>query len=226
MTGCGAITGMRRAALLLAGAAALLAGCGSGGSSGTVPATATAVADAPCTQPALTTALRANGTAKPIGVENLRCKADYALTDVREGPLRATILWQRANGGWSLVDRTASGVCPQQGAVQKLCTAAPRDPSLRRCTQKAFLVALRDDVDQARFRVGEIRCSGDYARTAFILTECGTGQKETPDGCSRARVAAWRRDATRWRLITYRDKLDCPLVQAAAPKYPTALCSA
>jgi hypothetical protein len=213
---------MARAALsLLIIAAALLAGCGETSR----PATTTAAAPrkAACTRPALLQALRGLGTGSPVVVQLLRCGSGYAFTRVREGARRSVILWQDAAGRWEQIARDDPGACPQQAAAQSLCKVPPPDPALRRCTETAFLHALRDDVDQVRFRVDQIRCRGGFARTRFTIVDCPPGQtgKYT---CERTRVAAWRLDPGRWKLITYSPALDCNVVRAAAPKFPAALC--
>jgi hypothetical protein len=217
-----AIRSVPRAALLLIVVAGLLAGCGDATSP---PATATSAArKAACTRPALLQALRGLGNASPVIVQMLRCGSGYAFTRVREGKRQSVILWQDAAGRWEQIARDKPSACPQQAAAQSLCKVPPPDPALRRCTSKAFLEALRDDVDQVQFRIGQIRCRGGYARTRFTIVDCPPGQAAGAYGCSRTRVAAWRRDTERWKLITYSAALDCNVVQAAAPKFPAALC--
>lgn len=210
--------------LCVLASAVLLAACG-GGDAGSPPP-ATTAARAACTKPELTTALRRLGTAPDVAVRSLHCAHGYALTSVQEGARRSVILWQDAAGTWSQIARDDPGACPEQAARQKLCRPPKPDPALRRCTTKAFLSALRADVGKVRFRVERIRCSGGFAVTRFAFLECLPGQTGDPRGCKRTRVAAWRRDPRRWRLVTFEEKLDCPVVQAAAPKYPDALCGA
>jgi hypothetical protein len=218
------MAGMRRARSCALVVALVLAGCGGGGG-GSTGAASTAPAKAACTRPVLLRAVRTLSTADPVVVERVRCATGYALTRVQEGEARSQILWQDVGGTWTVVARDDPAACPQLAAQQKLCTLPPPDPALRRCTTKAFLEAVRDDVEKVRSRVDELRCRGDFARTRFTILECLPGQTGSRRGCERTRIAAWRRDATRWRLITYADKLDCDVVRAAAPKYPPALCS-
>jgi hypothetical protein len=214
--------GVVRALLLVTVVAALLAGCGE--TRGPSRSTTTATAAAACTKPALLAALRTLGTADPLAVQNLRCGSGYALTRVREGETFATILWQDVNGTWSQVAREDPGACPEQAAARSLCTPPPPDPALRRCTTKAFLAALRADVDRLPFRVEQMRCAGGFATTRFVVSDCLPEQTTNRSACERTRVAAWRRDATRWRLITYSQTLDCNVVRDAAPRFPAALC--
>jgi hypothetical protein len=214
-----------RAVLCALASTLLLAACG-GGDKATTP-TATTAAKAGCTKPELTTALRRLGTAPTVGVDSLRCGSGYAFTAVHEGARHSVILWQDASGTWSQVARDDPGACPAQAAKQRLCSEPKADPALRRCTSAAFLSALRADVDKSRFRVLKIRCSGDFARTRFAFVGCLPGQTGgSVRGCARVREAAWRRTPQRWKLITFEEQLDCPEVQAAAPKYPDALCTA
>jgi hypothetical protein len=217
------IRGVSRAVLCVVASAVLLAACGGGDNAASAP-TATTAARAACTKPELTTALRRLGTASTVAVQSVRCAPGYALTTVREGARRSVVLWQDAAGTWSQIARDAAGACPDQAAKQQLCTAPKADPALRRCTTTAFLAALRADVDKVRFRIDRIRCSGGFARTRFAFVDCLPGQTGDRRGCERTREAAWRRDSQRWRLITFEQKLDCPVIQAAAPTYPAALC--
>jgi hypothetical protein len=209
--------------LCVLASAVLLAACG-GDDNASVP-TATTAAKAGCTKPELTTALRRLGTSPSVAVDSLHCARGYAFTAVREGERRSVLLWQDAGGTWSLVARDVPGGCPPQASRLKLCAAAKVDPALRRCTRAAFLSALRADVDKTRFRVERIRCSGDFAVTRFAFIGCLPGQNAgSSKGCTRVRQAAWRRTPQRWKLITFEEQLDCPVVQAAEPKYPDALC--
>jgi hypothetical protein len=226
MSASAGIRGVSRAVLCVVASAVLLASCGGGGDKTASAPTATTAARAACTKPQLTTALRRLGTARTVAVERLQCAGGYALTTVREGQRRSVVLWQDAAGSWSQVARDVAGACPEQAAAQKLCRPPKADPALRRCTRAAFLSALRADVDKVRFRLDRIRCSGGFARTRFAFVACLPGQTGDRRGCERTREAAWRRDARRWRLITFAQKLDCPVVQAAAPRYPAALCGA
>jgi hypothetical protein len=213
-----------RAALCLVVLAALVAGCG-GADEPDRAATATVAAKAACTRATLTTELRRLTTAIPVVVQSLRCTSGYALTRVREGERRSVVLWQDAAGTWSLIARDDPGACPDQAAALKLCKPPPVNPALRRCTRHAFLSALRADVDKVQFRVDQIRCDGGFARARFTIVECLPGQTGDRRGCERTRIAAWRRDARRWRLITYSEKPSCAVIRAAAPKYPSGLCS-
>jgi hypothetical protein len=223
MTASDEIRGVRRTALLLVVAAAgLLGACGE--SSTPAPATTTAVAVAPCTEAALLRAVRGLGNASPVVVRALRCTEGYALTRVQEGETRSVILWQEVNGRWEQVARDEPEACPQQAAAHELCKPPPPDPSLRRCTEKAFQAALRADVDKLPFRVDQIRCRGGFARTRFTISDCKPEQTTGRQYCERKRVAAWRRVAARWKLITYSPAIDCAVVQAAAPAFPAALC--
>ncbi len=223
MTASAGISRVGRAALIVAIAAALVAGCGDSGDPATI--TAAPAAKAACTKPVLLTELRRLGNTPQVAVNTLRCGDGYALTNVREGETRATILWQEAAGQWSQIDRVDPGRCPEQAAKQQLCKQAAPDPALRRCTDKAFLAALRDDVDKLPFRITRRRCSGNFASTTFVISDCAPEQTAPRNTCERTRIAAWRRDATRWRLITYRQRLDCSEVQAAVARFPDALCS-
>jgi hypothetical protein len=217
------IRGVRRAALLvMVAAAGLLGGCGD---ATPAPKTATAAAAAAaCTRPALLQALRGLGTANPLAVRAFRCADGYALTRVREGATRSVILWQGVTGRWEQVARDAPDACPQQAAAHALCKPPPADPTLTRCTEHAFQNALRADVDKLRFHVDQIRCRGGFARTRFTISDCKPEQTTGLQYCQRKRVAAWRRTATRWKLITYTPALDCNVVQAASPKFPDSLC--
>ena len=182
---------MTRAALCaiaIAASATAFAGCG-GGNGTPAGTSSTAAHAAACTRPELTTALRRLGTASTVAVQSLRCKGGYALTRVREGERRSVVLWQDAGGTWSQIGRDDPGACPQQASRQKLCTQPRADPALRRCTRKAFLVALRADVDRIRFRVDQLRCIGAFARTRFTIAECLPGQTGDPRGCRRTRSA-------------------------------------
>lgn len=212
----------RTSLLLVVGAAGLLGGCGE--ASSPAPRTATTAAAAPCTRPALLQALRGLGTGTPLAVQRLRCGSGYALTRVAEGERRSVILWQEVNGRWEQVARDEPEACPQQAAAHALCKPPPPDPALRRCTQQAFQHALHADVDQVRFRVDQIRCRGGFARTRFTVSDCRPEQTTDRQYCKRTRVAAWRRTAARWKLITYNPALDCDVARAAAPKFPAALC--
>lgn len=217
------IRGVRRAVLCVLASTLLLAACG-GDDNASAP-TATTAGKAACTKPELTTALRRLGTSASVAVDSLHCASGYAFTAVREGERRSVLLWQDAAGTWSLVARDDPGGCPQQASKQHLCTPPKVDAALRRCTRAAFLSALRTDVDKTRFRVERIRCSGDFAVTRFAFLGCLPGQNGgSTTGCTRVREAAWRRTPQRWKLITFEEQLDCPVVQAAAPKYPAALC--
>jgi hypothetical protein len=211
-----------RAALVLTVVGALLAGCGQTRSP--AGSTTTATAAAACTKPALLAALRSLGTAQPVAVQSLRCASGYALTRVREGERFSMILWQDVAGTWSHVARGGPGACPEQAAATALCKLPPPDPALRRCTTTALLAALRADVDKRPFRIEDKHCAGGFARTRFVVSDCRPGQTSNRSGCERRRVAAWRRDATRWRLITYSEALDCNVVRDAAPRFPAALC--
>lgn len=223
MTASAAIPRVGRAGSCVLIVALLLAGCGDSGGPPRA-ATTTIPAKAACTRPALLTAVRALTTTSPVVVERLRCEEGYALTRVLEGERRSQVLWQDVGGTWSHVAREEIGTCPPLAAQHKLCTIAPPDPELRRCTRSAFLQALRTDVDKVRFVVDALRCRGNFARTRFTVTECLPEQTGDRRGCRRTRVAAWRRDATRWRLITYSEQLDCSVVRAAAPRFPAPLC--
>jgi hypothetical protein len=208
-----------RAARALAVAAVLLGGCGdAGGSAGTT----TSAAKAACTKPALLSTMRAIGAG--TAVETLRCAPGYAFTLVGDGRKRAVVLWHDVEGRWTQVARDVPGACPAQARSLALCTPPRVDEALRRCTQAAFLHALADDVDQKRFRVLSRRCVGDYAATRFLGSDCKAGQTASVYGCERIRVAAWRRGPARWQLITYRPRLDCSELRAAAPRFPQSLC--
>jgi hypothetical protein len=223
MTASDEIRTVRRTALPLVVAVAMLIG-GCGESSSPAPATATTAVKAACTKPALLQALRGLGTGTPLVVQTLRCADGYALTRVHEGETRSVILWQGVNGRWEQVARDAPAACPQQAAAHALCKPPPPDPSLTRCTVRAFQNALRADVDKLRFHVDQIRCRGGFARTRFTISDCKPEQTTGLQYCQRKRVAAWRRTATRWKLITYTPALDCNVVQAASPKFPDSLC--
>jgi hypothetical protein len=217
------IRGVRRAVLCVLASTLLVAACG-GDDNASVP-TATTAAKAACSKPELTTALRRLGTSPSVAVDSLHCASGYAFTAVREGERHSVLLWQDAAGTWSLIARDDPGGCPEQASKRRLCTPPKVDAALRRCTDAAFLSALRTDVDKTRFRVERIRCSGNFAVTRFAFIGCLRGQNEgSAKGCTRIREAAWRRTAQRWKLITFEQQLDCPVVQAAAPKYPAALC--
>jgi hypothetical protein len=207
-----------RAARALAVAAVLLGGCGdAGGSSRT-----TTTAKAACTKAALQGTMRAIGAG--TAVETLRCAPGYAFTLVGDGRKRAVVLWHDVEGRWTQLDRDVPGACPAQARSLALCAPPRVDQALRRCTQAAFLHALGDDVDQKRFRVLSRRCVGDYAATRFLGSDCRAGQTASVYGCERIRVAAWRRGPARWQLITYRPRLDCTELRAAAPRFPQSLC--
>ncbi len=208
-----------RAALAAVIAAGLLAGCGD---SGAGAGTATTAAKAACTKAAILAQLRVIGAGDRV--ESLRCAPGYAFTRVRDGGRRAVVLWRDAAGTWAQDVRDVPGSCPPAAQSRSLCTPAAPDPALRRCTDAAFLHALRLDVQARDFRIESERCSGDFARTRFRLNSCARGQTGGGYACVNTRVAAWRRDATRWKLIAYRPQLACAELQAAAPKYPDALC--
>jgi hypothetical protein len=75
--------------------------------------------------------------------------------------------------------------------------------TVRRCSSRAFVTALREDVDQLRFVIDRMRCRGNFASTRYTVSDCQPEQTERPSACERTRLGAWRRDVTRWRLITY-----------------------
>jgi hypothetical protein len=209
-----------RAVLVAVMAVALLAGCGDSGGAGA--GTATTAAKAVCTKAAILAQLRAIGAGN--AVDSLRCAPGYAFTRVRDGGRGAVVLWRDAAGTWTQDVRDVPGACPAAARSRSLCTPAAPDPALRRCTQAAFLHALRLDIHARGFRIESERCSGDFARTTFRIDSCQPGQAPAGYVCVNTRVAAWRRDATRWKLIAYRPKLACAELQAAAPKYPETLC--
>jgi hypothetical protein len=208
-----------RALLVALMAAALLAGCGD---SGAGAGAATTAAKAVCTKAAILAQMRAIGAGD--AVDSLRCAPGYAFTRVRDGAKRAVVLWRDAAGTWTPDVRDVPGACPPAARSRSLCTSAAPDPALRRCTDAAFLYALRLDVHARGFRIDSKRCSGDFARTTYRIDSCAPGQSGGGYVCVNTRVAAWRRDATRWKLIAYRPQLACAELQAAAPKYPDALC--
>ncbi|MDP1849630.1 MAG: hypothetical protein Q8K79_17725 [Solirubrobacteraceae bacterium] len=219
--------------MLTFAAAVLVAGCGetrdstatTGDSSAMrQDAKTTAAAQAPCTKPALLQELRSTSQGAPASIRTLRCAPGYALTRVSQGETRATLLWEDHSGLWSEIERVAPGVCSAQAAAHRLCAQPPPDSGLRRCDSRAFVAALREDVDQLRFAIDRMRCRGNFASTRYTFSDCLPEQTERRSACERTRVAAWRRDATRWRLITYGSTLDCAVVRAAAPRFPTALC--
>jgi len=226
---------VERAALLLltVAAALLIAGCGetsdstattSDSSALTTDATATTGAPAVCTKPALLQELRAASQGAPASVRTLRCAPGYALTRVSQGETRATLLWEDRFGRWSEIERVAPGVCSAQAATHRLCAQPALDPALRRCSSRAFVAALREDVDKLPFVIDRMRCRSNFASTRYTVSDCLPEQTQRRSACERTRVAAWRRDATRWRLITYASTLDCAVVRAAARRFPTALC--
>ena len=222
---------MARAALVLTVAAALLiAGCGETSESTATTSDSFAVttdatgAPAACTKPALLQELRAASQGAPVSIRTLRCAPGYALTRVSQGETRATLLWEDRSGRWSEIERVAPGVCSAQAAAHRLCAQPAPDPALRRCSSRAFVAALRKDVDRLPFVIDRMRCRGNFASTRYTVSDCLPEQTERRSACERTRVAAWRRDATRWRLITYASTLDCVVVRAAAPRFPTALC--
>ena len=99
--------------------------------------------------------------------------------------------------------------------------AGTSDRGARRCTKAAFLAALLADVEPRAFKVDEVRCEGDFARSRFAGVSCAAGQGVACDG---AKVAAWRLGEKRWRLIAYADSLDCSEVRGKASEFPSALC--
>jgi hypothetical protein len=213
---------LRIPAIALALLAALLSGCGG---SGNKASTATVAAKAACTKPALLHALQAAAPGSASSVQTLRCAPAYALTRVRQGKTRAVVLWHDASGVWVESARDVPGACPAQAAARSLCKAPPPDPALRRCTDRAFATALRDDVDDPHpIRVESRRCTAGFARTRFVINACKPGFRGERFSCERVRIAAWRLGPDRWRLILYRPKLDCTETQAAAPGFPSALC--
>jgi len=187
-------------------------------------APATTGAPAACTKPALLQELQAASQGAPASIRTLRCAPGYALTRVSQGETRATLLWEDRSGRWSEIERVAPGACSAQAAAHRLCAQPAPDPALRRCSSRAFVAALREDVDQLAFVIDRMRCRGNFASTRYTVGDCLPEQTERRSACERTRVAAWRRDATRWRLITYASTLDCAEARAGAPRFPTALC--
>ncbi len=105
-------------------------------------------------------------------------------------------------------------------------TKQPRgtsDRGARGCTRAAFLAALLADVEPLAFKVDQVRCKGEFARTRFVGRGCPQGQA-TKVPCGSAKVAAWRRGAKRWRLVTYADNLTCAGVRSKAADFPQSLC--
>ena len=143
---------------------------------------------------------------------------------MRDGAKGAVVLWRDAGGTWTQDVRDVAGTCPPAAQSRSLCTPTASDPALRRCTDDAFLHALRLDVRASGFRIESNRCSGAFARTTVRIDSCQPGQRGSGYVCVNTRVAAWRRGPTRWQLIAYRPKLACAELRAAAPKYPEALC--
>ena len=200
-------------------AAALLAGCGDGGAGA---GTATTAAKAVCTKAAILADMRAIGAG--TAVDSLRCAPGYAFTRVRDGSKAAVVLWRDAAGTWTQDVRDVPGACPPAARSRSLCTPTAPDPALRRCTDAAFLHALRLDIHARGFRILSNRCRGDFARTTFRIDSCQPGQAPAGYVCVNTRIAAWRRGPARWQLIAYRPQLACSELKAAAPKYPAALC--
>jgi hypothetical protein len=102
--------------------------------------------------------------------------------------------------------------------------AAPTDRGARRCTKTAFLAALLTDVAALPIEVDGVRCKGEFARSRFVARGCAPGQTANGITCGTAKVAAWRRGAKRWRLITYADALTCTEVRGKAADLPQSLC--
>lgn len=101
--------------------------------------------------------------------------------------------------------------------------AVTTDRGARRCTKAAILAALLVDVEPLPYKVNEVRCKGEFARSRFVLANCPAGQASV--ACGSAKVAAWRRGAKRWRLITVLDGLSCAEVRKKAGDFPSSLCS-
>ena len=120
----------------------------------------------------------------------------------------------------SAATTTSTSTTEAKGATKTQPTGTV-DRGARRCTKAAFLGALLADVEPQAFKVDEVKCAGDFARSRFVNAGCAGGQGVACDG---AKVATWRRGSKRWRLIAYADGVSCSEVRKKAGDFPQSLC--
>lgn len=137
--------------------------------------------------------------------------------------LLAAALIGACGGGEDAATTTpkATQTAPAAAAAKK--PAGTSDRGARRCTRAAILAALLADVDPLPYKVDQVRCRGEFARSRFVLANCAAGQASV--ACASAKVAAWRRGEKRWRLIAYADGLSCAEVRKKAGDFPSSLCN-